>query len=285
MPKLVIILICMLFAIDSHASCTQTKEFIDYSLAKYCDTAKITFVLIDGSDALSAESRSWISTNVFGDKNLTHFNDRGGKFSVSVLKDSGVANMEVNSVCSPTPMSKINLFTEAPNKVKAANKKYDCAIDYLRDTSLGQSFGARKSLIIEAIEEIFTSPKYEMKEVDGPRKFILVSDLFQNSSVLNFHKLCTKYDRVISACQNCPKSKIKSTACPTYNQIIGHKSGVGKYLKTATPKLRTSDEVYIYNTNVRGRVDESAHDFWRGFFIEAGVDENNIIIQSELVHH
>jgi len=31
-------------------------------------------------------------------------------------------------------------------------------------------------------------------------------------------------------------------------------------------------------------LDESAHDFWRGFFIEAGVDEKNIIIQSELVH-
>jgi hypothetical protein len=31
-------------------------------------------------------------------------------------------------------------------------------------------------------------------------------------------------------------------------------SGVGKYLKTATLKLRASDEIYIFNTNVRGRV-------------------------------
>ena len=283
--KLVSLLICMLIAIDSNASCMQTEQFIDYSLAKYCKTTESTFVLIDGSDELSAESKSWISSNVFGDKTLTHFNNVGGKFSVSVLKDNGVANMEVNSVCSPIPVDKINPLLHAPNKIKAANKNYDCAINYLRDTSLEQSFGAKNSLIIEAVEEIFTSPKYEMKEISGTRKFILVSDLFQNSSVLNFHKLCTKYDRMLSTCVSCPKYKVKSAACPTYSQIISHKSGVGKYLKTATPKLRTSDKVYIYNTNVRGRVDESAHDFWRGFFIEAGVDKNNIIIQSELVHN
>jgi hypothetical protein len=125
---------------------------------------------------------------------------------------------------------------------------------------------------MEAIREIFLNPKYKQTSIRGERTFVLASDLYQNSSIVNFFELC--------------KLQLDgSKKCPTFKELMKNNTRIAKYLNASLPAMRSTDRVRILNINVDGKVDQSARDFWVQYFEQAGVAPENINYISELDHH
>jgi hypothetical protein len=53
-------------------------------------------------------------------------------------------------------------------------------------------------------------------------------------------------------------------------------------LSEAIPALNETDKIFIYNTNVDNRIDQSAREFWEQYFVAAGALLENIAYRVEL---
>jgi hypothetical protein len=247
-------------------------NYVKMSLKALCQGTGSTFVLIDGSDPISAQSKQWLGNNIFKDKSLTHFSDGGEMFSAAYMADQPVADLDTRSVCFPKPMEKVNPLFEAPSKFRAFHAAYDCAISDTQAKILDERTETGKSLIIEAVREIFSNPKYQQSNTQGQRTFVLASDLYQNSSIVSFFELCT---------YRADGSKV----CPDFKKLTKSDTRISRYLKASLPKMRSTDKVRILNINVNGKVDQSARDFWTQYFEAAGVLPENLEYTAELDHH
>ena len=122
------------------------------------------------------------------------------------------------------------------------------------------------------VKEIFNNPRYNQVNNSSARKFVLASDLYQHSTVVNFFELCVFLDD-------------GSRKCPGFNELKTAGGRMAMYLEAALPRLRNNDEVFIYNFNVDGKFDQSARRFWEEYFVAAGVPSENIKYFVELDQH
>ena len=273
--SLAIVALFLLGVTESSAQdCSKipVANYVKMSLKEICKGTGSTFVLIDGSDPISAQSKQWLRNNIFRDKSLTHFSNGGERFAAAYMADQPVADLDTRSVCFPTPMDKVNPLFQAPSKFRAFHAAYDCAISETQAKILDERTETGKSLIIEAVREIFSNPKYQQSSIQGQRTFVLASDLYQNSSIVSFFQLCTY-------------QADGSKRCPDFKELTKSDTRISRYLKASLPKMRSTDKVRILNINVDGKVDQSGRDFWVQYFEAAGVSSENIEYTAELDQH
>ncbi len=256
--------------------CAPEEEgFIKKSLATICSQdgsppKKTIFVLIDGSDPYDKKSISWIKANVFN-KRVIRPSDTGDEVIFARFAEGALSSMDLQRLCAPKPNEQISYIFDAPQKIKKANHSFYCVVqDIIPNKMFSRNTRAPKSLIMEAINEVATNPKLLYSERPGERVLVLVSDLFQNSNSFSFHKICKK------TCPTCP------VLCPSYEKVVKSTPRAKRYLDAVVPQLRPDDKIMIFNVNVKGKLDRSAADFWRGFFQAAGVQGKNISFKYEL---
>ncbi len=264
-----------LFAGKALAQCTPDMEaFIQQSLTSICSKdeqpQKTIFILVDRSDPYDQKSISWIKANVFNKKVISP-NAPGDEVIIASFDKGALSAMNLTRLCAPKPNDQISYIFDAPQKIKKANHSFYCVVqEIIPNKMFANSASAPKSLIMEAINQVATNPKLVYSERSGQRVFVLVSDLFQNSKSFSFHKICKK------KCPTCP------VLCPTYDKVVASTLSAKRYLDAVVPQLRPNDEIMIFNVNVKGKLDRSAADFWRGFFEAAGVKSQNITFKYEL---
>ena len=252
----------------------EEAGFIQKSLNTICskdeDPKKTIFVLIDGSDPYDKKSVSWIKANVFN-KRIIKPSAEGDEVIFTHFDKGALSAMRLQRLCAPKPNDQISYIFDAPQKIKRANHSFYCVVEeIIPDRMFAKTTRAPKSLIMEAISEVSSNPKLIFSERTGKRVLVLVSDLFQNSNSFSFHKICKK------KCATCP------VLCPTYKKAVESTPVAARYLEAVLPKLRADDEIVIFNANVKGKLDRSAADFWRGFFEASGVKSGNISFKYEL---
>lgn len=260
-------------AASAPASC-PTEDFIRYANDNYCKESapEKIFFLIDGTDGFPGGSKPWIKRNIFN-KTTISWAEEGAEISIARLADRPVADLEYTNICLPKHVSRINNITDNVGAIKRSNNVVGCAVNEIADSYLDAESGASRSVLIETIAEIFKNPRYRFDAIapgQGVRKFYFVSDLFQNSDVISFYKLCKK------------PSGAEAMTCPSYDSLVEGSSKLQRYLTEAMPNLNSSDEIYLYNINIGDRIDQSARVFWEQYFVAAGADQANIHYRAEL---
>lgn len=266
------IAIMMLSAAANGQACGSYEKFIKTSL-KYCvsESREKTFILLDGSDGFSGRSKEWVQQNIFNNKKII-WSKEGSEITVARLGSKSVADMDMVKICTPKHESQID-FWDAPGKVKRDNALVHCSLSNVADEFLSDPTQANRSSLVEAVAEVFKNPRYNFSNSEAQgvgRKFFFISDLFQNSRNISFHKLC-KVD-----------ISMDMLRCPSFDDLVSENVKVKRYLSEAIPRLNKLDEIHIYNINVSNRIDQSARDFWEEYFVEAGADITNIFYRAEL---
>lgn len=271
-----LVLLMLNFSASQASGCkgVAVEKFKAWAEKKYCSPsdAPSTFILIDGSDPISSQSKAWLKKNIFLNKNLTHFEKRGSRLTVAYMANQPVADLMTTSVCYPPHPDNINIIFENPQKAARAFHDYGCAVDDVQNNFLEERTETGKSLIIEAIKEVFSNPRYNQTDVTVGRKFVLASDLYQNSAVVSFFELCTYRGD-------------GSLKCPGFDELMSGGGRIASYLQASLPNMNRNDEVHIYNFNVGGKFDQSARQFWEEYFMAAGVPFKNIKYYVELDQH
>ena len=270
----IVLCLATLSGLASSEECVFNEQFIAFSAANYCveNSPEKTFILLDGTDGFEDGSREWVKENIFN-KRTIYWENQGAEISIALLGKKSVASMDMIRICTPKPESKISNIWDAPAKIKKDNALVYCALKAKADEFLSNTEGADKSLLVESITEIFRNSRYRFNISDRPnstRKFYFVSDLFQNSRNISFHKLCK-----VSGASD-------MLTCPSYESLISDDEKVKRYLSVAIPVLNKTDMIYIYNTNVENRIDQSAREFWEQYFVAAGASLSNIFYRVEL---
>ena len=252
-----------------------SEQFVKFANNNYCSSTTAPekiFILIDGTDGFPSGSKSWIKENIFNKTNIT-WTEEGAEISIAFLGDKPVAELDVMHVCLPKHVSKINKLIDNVGSIKRGNNVLHCTVNETADRFLNADSGAARSVLIEAVAEVFKNPKYRFgptRPSSGVRKFYFISDLFQNSKTISFYKSCktSANDGVIT--------------CPSYESLINNNARIERYLKEAMPDLNATDEIYLYNINIANRIDQSARAFWEQYFIVAGALATNITYRAEL---
>jgi len=258
----------------SAEECFFNEKFIKFASDNYCvaDSPEKIFILLDGTDSFADGSKEWVKENIFN-KGTISWDAQGAEISVALLGKKSVASMDMVRICTPKPEAKISLIFDAPAKIRRDNAAVYCALKTKADEFLSNTEEADKSLLVESITEIFKNSRYnfDISNRSGAiRKFYFVSDLFQNSMNISFHKLC-KISRETGI-----------LTCPSYKTLISNNVKIKRYLSEAIPALNETDKIFIYNTNVDNRIDQSAREFWEQYFVAAGALLENIAYRVEL---
>lgn len=252
----------------------ETDLFIEYARNNLClagGAPEKIFVLLDGTDGFLGGTKSWIKTNVFNEKTMA-WTTAGAEISIAHLSDRPVADLAMTNICLPKPRSQIDYILDNPQDINRDNAAVQCVIPRIADEYLNSESGASKSVLVEAVAEVFKNPAYRFDEPtsqEGTRKFYFVSDLFQNSNVISFYKLCRK------------QGAEQVMTCPNYDDMVSSSPKLKRYLDATMPELGAQDEIHIYNINVNNRIDQSAREFWEQYFIEAGADASKIFFRNE----
>ena len=260
--------------VTAAATC-PSEQFVKFANNNYCSSTTAPekiFILIDGTDGFPSGSKSWIKENIFNKSNIT-WTQEGAEISIAFLGDKPVAELDIMHVCLPKHVSKINKIIDNVGAIKRGNNVLHCTVNETADKFLNADSGAARSVLIEAVAEIFKNPKYRFGPTQtstGVRKFYFISDLFQNSKTISFYKSCKKSttDGVIT--------------CPSYESLISNNVRIERYLKEAMPDLNATDQIFLYNINIENRIDQSAREFWEQYFIAAGALSANITYRAEL---
>ena len=258
------------------ACAPEERNFIKKSLNTICpkeeDPKKSIFILVDGSDPYNKKSIAWIKANVFNKRVIKPAN-QGDELIIAHFHKGALSNMKLTRFCAPKPNDQISYIFDAPQKIKKENRSFYCVAEKIIPNEIfAKPTSARKSLILEAISEVADNPKLLFSERSGERVFVLVSDLFQNSRNFSFHNICKR------------KSANSPVLCPSYEQVVSSTPKAKRYLQglPVNGKFRSTDKVLIFNVNVKGKLDRSAENFWKGFFHAAGVKKGNITFKFEL---
>ncbi len=261
----------------SAAKCSlQEKNFIKKSVQSICksagETKKTIFILVDGSDPYNKKSIAWIKSNVFN-KRVIKPSAQGDELIVAHFHKGALSTMNLTRFCAPKPEDQISYIFDAPGQIKKENNSFYCLAEkIIPDEIFAKPTSAPKSLILEAISEVADNPKLLFSERPGERVFVLVSDLFQNSKNFSFHQICKR---------SSPSSPV---LCPSYKEVLTSTPRAKRYLEglPVNGKFRPTDKVLIFNVNVKGKLDRSAENFWKGFFVAAGAKPSNITFRFEL---
>jgi len=227
-----------------------------------------TVLMLDTTDALREEQLQFVIDN-YGDD--FRWENAGDRFTVIRMGSKPAAVMEFKSICAPKPVHKIDKVMDPIRKIEVQNKNFKWTFKELIRRMGSQKKKAKNTLLVEAITEVYRNKRYKFLQAKM-RKLILVSDLYQHSKIISFFRMC----------QPTIKGKKHPLRCPDLAKTIELNSRFSNYLKAAKPNFRKSDKVEIYYLNISGRVDRSAEDWWRGYFINAGLEAASLKITPEL---
>jgi hypothetical protein len=231
-------------------------EFFNQSCAKQ----KVTnnkLILIDATDPLLPEQIAFIKENFIANPQWENVGDR---FSIVIMDEKPVSLLKFVSICAPIPASKITddmAVLIAKKHIKIFNKTLNDSFD-----ALIKSKKAPESHIIEALVEIFRSKRYEF--LDGKRQLIIASDLYQNSNLISFYRLCS------------------GGKCPAFKDTLKDKT-IANYLKNeAKLNLNNNDSVVIYQLKTQDKVSMSVKPWWEDYISSFGLSKDRIKISSQL---
>lgn len=214
-----------------------------------------TLILIDKTDPLTDAQKAFIKSSYVD--NYDWEND-GDTFGIAILNGSGVALMKTETVCAPRPLS-VNNGIANRNKVK----RFKEVLQDLFDNFIGDEPEAKNSNLFEAIVEVYRNPTFKFSPSNRGRNLIIVSDLYQNSSNINFYKKC-------------------KNGCPSFEDSLRADQDMKNYLDLANLKLTEKDSIKIYHLQSKCRIAKSIDKWWSGAFRNAGLRETNLIIDHEL---
>lgn len=231
-------------------------EFFNHSCTKQ-KALNNKLILIDATDPLLPEQIAFIKENFISDPKWVNVGDR---FSIVVMDEKPVSLLKFVSICAPLPKSKITpdmakLVEE--KKIKIFNKTLNDAFDILV-----KSKKAPESHIIEALVEIFRSKRYEF--LDGNRELIIASDLYQNSNLISFYRLCS------------------GGKCPSFNDTLKDKTIANYLKKEAKLNLIATDSVVIYQLKTQDKVSMTVKPWWEDYISSFGLSKDRIKISSQL---
>lgn len=253
-------------SINAHSEQTF-EDFSDPKLKEYlkffnasCSKQNVTnnkLILIDGTDPLLPEQIAFIKENFISNPTWDSVGDR---FTIVIMDEKPVSLLRFVSFCAPTPTSKITpdmARLVAQKNIRLFNKTLNDAFDIMIKTKK-----APESHIIEALVEIFRSKRYEF--LDGKRQLIIASDLYQNSNLISFYKLCS------------------SGKCPSFNDTLKDKT-IANYLKNqAKLNLIDTDSVVIYQLKTQDKFNMTVNPWWVDYISSFGLSKNHITISSQL---
>ncbi len=267
MKKFIYILIITLL-ISTNSYSEQTFEnFSDPTLKSYlkffndsCTKQKVTnnkLILIDGTDPLLPEQIAFVKENFISNPKWESVGDR---FTIVVIDEKPVSLLKFVSFCAPVPENKITPDMAkliAHKHIRLFNKTLNDAFDIIVKTNK-----APESHIIEALVEIFRSKRYEF--LDGKRELIIASDLYQNSNLISFYKLCS------------------DGKCPSFSETLKNKT-IANYLKNeAKLSLNSNDSVVIYQLKTQDKVSMTVKPWWEDYISSFGLTKDRIKISSQL---
>ena len=231
-------------------------EFFNQSCSKQ-KVINNKLILIDATDPLLPEQIAFIKENFISNPQWKNVGDR---FSIVVMDEKPVSLLKYISICAPIPQTKITddmAVLIAKKHIKFFNKTLNDAFD-----TLIQSKKAPESHIIEALVEIFRSKRYEF--LDGNRELIIASDLYQNSKLISFYRLCS------------------GGKCPSFNDTLKDKT-IASYLRNeAKLNLNKDDSVVIYQLKTQDKVSISVKPWWEDYISSFGLSKDRIKISSQL---
>ena len=197
-----------------------------------------TLVLVDLTDKLLPNQIQYVRDNWIAN---VGWKSRGDSFGLARMTKQPPEEMKVVNICAPDPVDKDNSQINSGN-VKTFIKTYSNIFDSLL---LANGKGADNSLLIESIRQIFTNARYKFSSENGPRHFILVSDLYQNSSEISFFQ-CNPKEK------NCSFESVRKSKSAWFD--------------SASLGLTKDDSVTIYHLSSKCRVDLKAKDWWVSYF-------------------
>jgi hypothetical protein len=219
------------------------------------DNITKTLVLIDKTDPLTDAQKAFVKASFIDNYEWNHLGDT---FGIAVLNGSGVSLMKTETICAPMPLSKNNGL---------ANR---ARVNHFKE-ALQQAFSsltiaepkANNSNLYEAIVEVYRNPTFKFSPSNEGRVLIIVSDLFQNSSNINFYSKC-------------------ANGCPSYESSLKSDPNMKNYLDMANLKLSNNDTIKIYHLQSKCKIAGSLDKWWEGAFKSAGLSSSNLLIQHEL---
>jgi len=215
-------------------------------------------ILIDATDPLSEAQKQFLRDNFI--KNFT-WQDEGEKVSIVLLNNTKINNLDVVTLCTPLPEDKIT-FTMATKKEKKKIHLFEKTFQESFERLVSSSVKADQTLLIESLIELYRNKRYDF--LDGNRKLILASDLFQNSSWISFFNVC------------------KNDSCPTYEKTLKDKN-FSEFINSEV-KIRhlDQDQVEIYHLKLNDKVVLSAKNWWKSFLEYAGFNVKTLKVNTEL---
>ena len=167
--------------------------------------------------------------------------------------------MDFVTICAPVPESKIDSSMAVLTQKKQI-RIFNKTLSDVFDVMVSSKNVAKNTNLIESLVEIFRSKRYGFLDA-GERHLIVASDLYQNSNLISFYKLC------------------KNNQCPTYIDTLKNKS-ISHFIKNeANLSMRPTDKVDVYHLKSQGRINLTAKLWWVSYFNQLGV---KIRIESQL---
>ena len=216
-------------------------------------------ILIDTTDPLTDDQIQFIRDNYI--KNA-QWKNLGDKFTIVVLNEKPAALMDFVTMCAPVPESKIDSSMAVLNQKKQI-RIFNKTLSDVFDTMVKPKGKAQNTNLIESLVEVFRSKRYGFLDA-GERHLIIASDLYQNSTLISFYKLC------------------KKNQCPTFADTVKDKA-INNFIRNeAKLSIRSTDKIDIFNLKSQGRVNLTAKPWWVDYLGQAGANKNNLKIQSQL---
>ena len=218
--------------------------------------SSISLILIDATDPLEPDQIQFIRDNYI---KKPFWKNLGDRFTIVVLNDKPTSSMDFVTICAPVPESKIDSSMAVLTQKKQI-RIFNKTLSDVFDVMVSSKNVAKNTNLIESLVEIFRSKRYGFLDA-GERHLIVASDLYQNSNLISFYKLC------------------KNNQCPTYIDTLKNKS-ISHFIKNeANLSMRPTDKVDVYHLKSQGRINLTAKLWWVSYFNQLGV---KIRIESQL---
>lgn len=217
-----------------------------------------TLILVDATDPLQDDQKQFIVDNFIENFN---WNSSGEKVSVVMLNGKSLSNMDYLTICTPISESEIKAtmaVKKLKQKIKLFNQGFIGGFNELTESKET----ADQSQIIESFVELFRNKRYGFLE--GKRKLIIASDLYQNSEFLSFYKMCTKKN------------------CESFDQSLKNKE-FKNFLDSMLDLKGVSDvDIEVFHLKTKNRVNLKSKDWWESFLKYAGFEDNKIKVNTQL---
>ena len=213
-----------------------------------------TMLLVDLTDELTSAQIQYVRDNFI---NNFSWSNQGDTFAQARITKVPPQKMTSIKMCAPETLSQNNGIM---NKGRVS-KFNQYRSEIYENLIMPNGVGSDKSLLIESVRSIYNNARYDFSASKGPRHLILVSDLYQNSGEISFYS-CNPKDKKCSFSATKKKKK--------------------NWFEEAKLNLTSNDKVTIYYLSSKCRIDLTAKEWWKQYFLNEGVSEGNLKIISEL---